>query len=67
MSRIRVLHERRINGLIIRLQDTPDTSNGYRVAIIRETEFNDYHTAMDHLRAVVKDAEAKRIVFKPGP
>ena len=64
MSRVRVLHERRVNGIIIRLEDDPEKKDGYRLAVIREEEFITYAAAMDALRAAEQEAKKGRVILR---
>lgn len=52
--RTRVLQDRSVNGVKIRLEDDPDDPADYRVTITRT--FDDYITAMDYVRQIEREA-----------
>ena len=55
MARTRVLQERRIPGAVIRLEDDPDKIENYKLRIVIEKEYQQFHTGMDAFRAAVAD------------
>lgn len=52
--RTRVLQDRSVNGVKIRLEDDPDNPTDYRVTITQS--FDDYITAMDFVRRIEHEA-----------
>lgn len=53
--RTRVLHERKVNDVFVRLEDDPDKPTNYRVTIMQS--FDDYINAMDNLRRIEQEAK----------
>lgn len=59
--RTRVLHERNVNGVFVRLEDNPDNPKNYRVAIVQT--FDDYIGAMDYIRQIEREAKKGHVSF----
>lgn len=57
--RTRVLHERTVNGLSMRLDNDQDNLNHYRVTISRV--FDRYEDAMDYIRQLARKARAGNV------
>lgn len=67
MSRVRVLHEYKTKGVLVRLQDDPDNLVGYKLLTISERVFDDYHTAMDAMRSIEKELRANNGIYLQNP
>ena len=51
--RTRILHERRLPGCAIRLEDDPIKQDGYVLRIVTEKTFTEFYDAMNGFRAAV--------------
>ena len=67
MSRVRVLHEYKTKGVLVRLQDDPDNLMGYKLLTVSERDFDDYHTAMDAMREIEKGMKSNNGLYLQNP